>query len=136
MKKIKYLIPAVAFMLFSCDDYLDVNQSPNNPQLDQITPDLALANAETGPYRTMSRTLNRLGNFFMNNWGMNVNSFAVTSPQEYSLALDNSFYSGIWDGLYTSTANLTNIIDHEAPNFENHKAIAKILKAYYFQYLV
>lgn len=136
MKKIKYLIPAVAFLLFSCDDYLDVNKSPNNPQLEDITPDLALANAETGPYRTLTRTMNRLGNFFMNNWGMNVNSFAVTAPQEYSLALDNSFYSGIWDGLYTSTANLTNIINHEAPNYENHKAIAKILKAYYFQYLV
>lgn len=136
MKKIKYLIPAVAFLLFSCDDYLDVNKSPNNPQLEQITPDLALANAETGPYRTMSRTLNRLGNFFMNNWGMNVNSFAVTAPQEYSLALDNSFYSGIWDGLFVSTANLTNIIEHPAANYENHKAIAKVLKAYYFQYLV
>lgn len=136
MKKIKYLIPAVAFLLFSCDDYLDVNTSPNNPQLEQITPDLALANAQTGPYRTMSRTLNRLGNFFMNNWGMNVNSFAVTSPQEYSLALDNSFYSGIWDGLFGSTVNLTNIINDKAANYENHKAIAKILKAYYFQYLV
>lgn len=137
MKKLKYVLPIVAsLLLFSCDDYLDVNTSPNNPQLSQLTPDLTLANAQTGPYRTLTRTMNRLGNFFMNNWGMNVNSFAATSPQEFSLALDNAFYSGIWDGLYTSTANLSNIINHEAPNYENHKAIAKILKAYYFQYLV
>ncbi|RXR20461.1 SusD/RagB family nutrient-binding outer membrane lipoprotein [Flavobacterium amnicola] len=136
MKKLKYFLPAIAMMLFSCDDYLDVNTSPNDPQLSQITPDLALANAQTGPYRTMARRMNRLGNFFMNNWGMNVNSFAVTAPPEYSLAIDNNFYSDIWDNIYLNTANLTNIINHKAVGYDNHKAIAKIMKAFYFQYLV
>ncbi|RZJ73558.1 SusD/RagB family nutrient-binding outer membrane lipoprotein [Flavobacterium sp.] len=136
MKKLKYLIPALALTMFSCDDYLDVNAPVNNPTGEQITPNLSLAAAETGPYRTLSRTGNIFGNLFLNNWGFNVNAFAVTNPEEFSLALTNNTYSGIWDGLYTSTVNLTNIIEHPAANYENHKAIAKILKSFYFQYLV
>ncbi|NUY81848.1 SusD/RagB family nutrient-binding outer membrane lipoprotein [Flavobacterium sp. MAH-1] len=136
MKKIKFIIPILALSLFSCDDYLDVNSPVDNPTGDQVTPDLSLAAAETGPYRTFSRTGMIFGNLFMNNWGFNVNAFAVTNPEEFSLALTNSSYSGLWDGFYTSTANLTNIIKHPAANYENHKAIAKILKSFYFQYLV
>lgn len=136
MKRIKYILPALALTLFSCNDFLDVNDPVDNPVGDQVTPNLSLAAAETGPYRTFTRTGNVFGNLFLNNWGFNVNSFAVTNPEEFSLALTNSSYSGIWDGFFTSTANLSNIINHPAANYENHKAIAKILKSFYFQYLV
>ncbi|WP_300568069.1 SusD/RagB family nutrient-binding outer membrane lipoprotein [Flavobacterium sp.] len=136
MKKIKFLLPIIAFSLFSCSDYLDINTSPNQPIGSQITPDLALANAESTSYREIARNMNRLGNFYMNNWGMNVNSFAATSPQEFSLSLDNSFYNTIWDNAYRSTGDYSLIIRHAAPNYENHKAIAMIMKSYHFQYLV
>lgn len=136
MKKIKFLLPIIALSLFSCSDYLDINKSPNNATGEDITPNLALSAAQTGSYREQARTMNRLGNFWMNNWGMNVNSFAVTSPQEFALNLDDNFYTGIWDQIYRNTANYSNIINSTAPNYENHKAIAKIMKAYYFQYLV
>lgn len=136
MKKIKYLVPALAFAFFSCDDYLDVNSPVDNPVGDQVTPNLSLAAAQTQTYRTLARTGNTFGNLFLNNWGYNVNSFAVTNPEEFSLALTNNTYSGIWDGFFVNTANFTNIIEHPAANYENHKAIAKILKSFYFQYLV
>ena len=31
IKKYKYVILAVAFSFISCDDYLDINDNPNNP---------------------------------------------------------------------------------------------------------
>jgi hypothetical protein len=137
MKKIKFLLPLLALFILSCDNYLDVNNNnPNNAAPSQVAPNLTLANAQVSSYREVARNMNRLGNFFMNNWGMNVNSFAVTSPAEYSLIMDNSFYSSIWDNTMLNTANFTAIINHPDANYENHKAIAKILKSFYFQYLV
>lgn len=136
MKRIKYLIPLVALLFFSCEDYLGDNINPNAPSPDQVTPNLQLATAQTASYREISRNMNRLGNFFMNNWGINVNSFAATNPQEYSLQLDNNFYTSIWDNTMLNTSNFTSIINHPAANYDNHKAIAMIMKSYYFQYLV
>ncbi|HEU0136972.1 MAG TPA: SusD/RagB family nutrient-binding outer membrane lipoprotein [Flavobacterium sp.] len=136
MKKIKFILPIIALSLFSCSDYLDINESPNSPTKEQVTPDLALSTAQTVPFRTISRTGLVFGNLMLNNWGYNVNSFAVTSPEEFTLAFTNNTYSAIWDGLFIGTANLTNIINHPSTAHDNHKAIAKIMKSYYFQYLV
>src|SRR5690606_33767065 len=137
MKRTKFILPILAaFALFSCDDYLDINTSPNNPNANQVTPNLALSAAQTGPYRTLTRNGNILGNLLMNNWGFNVHSFAVTNPEEFRLNFNNNTGGAIWDGLYTSTSNLSKIINHPSTEHDHHKAIAKMLKSYYFQYLV
>ncbi len=136
MKKLKLIIPFIALLLFSCSDYLDVNETANNPTGDIVPPNLILAAAHSNSYRTVATTMNELGNVWMNNWGANVNSFTGGYNDEYSLEISNTFYNGIWDNIYLNTANYTNIINSTFPNFENHKAIAKIMKSYYFQYLV
>lgn len=136
MKKIKFILPLVALGFFGCADYHDVNTSPNSPNALLVTPNLSMAGAQTQPYRALARTGNIMGNLFMNNWGFNVNSFAVTNPEEFSLDINNNTFSGIWDGLYLNTVHLSNIINHPSDEYDNHKAIAKILKSFYFQYLV
>lgn len=137
MKTIKIIfLPFIALLLFSCSDFLDVNESPNDPTSDVVPPNLILSGAHTNSYRTVAINMNNLGNPWMNNWGANVNSFTGGYNDEFSLAISNTFNSGIWGGLYLTTANYTNIINSKFENFENHKAIAKIMKSYYFQYIV
>lgn len=136
MKKLKLIIPFIALLLFSCSDYLDVNETPNSPTGEIVPPNLILAAAHSNSYRTMATTANELGNVWMNNWGANVNSFTGGYNDEFSLEISNTFYSGIWNNIYLNTANYTNIINSPFPNYERHKAIAKIMKSYYFQYLV
>lgn len=137
MKTLKLLIPLLAITLFSCsDNYLDVNDTPNNPTGDVVSPDLILAAAHSNSYRTIARDANELGNVWMNSWGANVNAFTGGYADEFSLSISNTFYTGIWNNIYLNTANYTNIINTPFPNYENHKAIAKIMKSYYFQYLV
>ncbi|MFC4738906.1 SusD/RagB family nutrient-binding outer membrane lipoprotein [Flavobacterium ponti] len=136
MKKIKILALFAFLGFMSCDNYLDINESPNNAKNTDITPDLALAAAQTSSYANVTTSMNFLGNLFMNNWGFDVNSFAVTNPAEFSYSIDNNFYAAIWNTPMRNTANLSNIINTEFPNYENHVAIAKICKAYYFQILV
>jgi hypothetical protein len=136
MKTIKIILPFIALMLFSCSDFLDVNETPNSPTAETVPPNLILAGAHSNSYRTVAISMNDLGNVWMNNWGANVNSFTGGYNDEFSLAINNTFNSGIWNGIYLNTANYSNIINSPFENFENHKAIAKIMKSYYFQYLV
>ncbi len=138
MKKYKiHLFSLVAALgLSSCDDYLDINDSPNNPTYESVTPNLALSGAITQPYRSFSTMPNALGNLFMNSWGGNVNSVTGIYTVEFDLNIDNSFYSRIWENLFLTTLGLTNIQNFPADNYDNHKAIAKIMKTFYFQYLV
>lgn len=138
MKKYKvHIFSLVAALgLSSCDDYLDINNSPTNPIYESVTPNLALGGAITQPYRTFAVDQNRLGNLFMNSWGGNVNSYTGIYTVEFDLNIDNSFYSRTWENLFLTTLGLTNIQNYPADNYDNHKAIAKIVKAFYFQYLV
>lgn len=136
MKKIKILLPLIAFTLFSCDNYLDVNESPNDPNASLITPNLSISAAQTGSYSVLVRRMNELGNVFMNNWGANVNSFTGGYAEEFGITMSNNFYEDVWNSLYRNTYEYTNIINYPSDNYDHHKAIAKIMKSFYFQYLV
>ncbi|WP_417290215.1 SusD/RagB family nutrient-binding outer membrane lipoprotein [Corallibacter sp.] len=134
--KFKLILLVVLTITFSCSDYLDINDNPNAPSADDVTPDLILSGAMSDTYRTQARTMNILGNAMMNNWGANVNSFTGGFSEEFSLAIDNNFYSGIFNSLFRNTANFEAIINYPGDAYNNHKAISKIMKTFYFQYLV
>lgn len=136
MKKIKILLPLIALTLFSCDNYLDINESPNDPNATLVTPNLSISAAQTGSYSVLVRRMNELGNVFMNNWGANVNSFTGGYAEEFGITMSNNFYEDVWNSLYRNTYEYTNIINHPSTNYDHHKAIAKIMKSFYFQYLV
>ena len=138
MKKINKYFAFILIILgvASCDDYLDVNEDPNNPIASSVSPNLSLAGAITQPYRTFAVSPNALGNVFMNSWGGNVNAYASAFSVEQNLNIDTNFYARTWEYLFATTVTLEDIINYDSPDYDNHKAIAKIVKAYYFQYLV
>ncbi len=136
IKKIALVALGAATITSCTNDWLDVNTTPNDPLAENVSPNFILAGAQTSAYATQAVTMNRLGNVYMYNWGANVNSFTGGFSQEYSLTLTTNFYSGIWDGLFNRVSNFQEIINSDFENYENHKAIAKIMKVYYYQYLV
>lgn len=138
MKKIKFIPLALAFVLFSCDNYLDINDSPNALTYDELTPELLLPGAQVSTYRVQATTMNQLGNVFMNSWTRNVASYGNGFDRELQLTIDNTFYNGIWDGLYRNIKNFQGIIDYPNANgkYDYYKAVAKICKVHYSQYLV
>ncbi len=145
---IKLFLSALTLTLFSCQDYLDVNDSPNTALLSQITPNLALSAAQTQTFRVItgdtrnieggivSSNLNQFGNIMMNSWSGDVNSFTDPYGAEYRSVMTTSFYQNIWNYSYANIANLHNISKYPSENFDNHKAIAKILKSFYMQNIV
>lgn len=135
MKKIIYLFTlTIAFV--SCSDYLDVNETTNSPLAENIPARLILPGAQVSSFRIQTITMNSLGSIMSNSWAANVNSYTGANSREYTQSFDNTFYSGIWDGLYTNLSNFQKIINDPNPKQENYKAISKILKAYYMQYIV
>ncbi|GEC77502.1 SusD/RagB family nutrient-binding outer membrane lipoprotein [Flavobacterium aquatile] len=136
MKKIKYILVVFLATFYSCDNYLDINDSPNNPTSNLVNPKLGLSAAITRPYRTFTLNSNQLGNIWMNNWTGNVNQITGAYATEFSLQIGNNFYNPIWDNYFLLTVNLQNIINYDSADYDNHKAIAKIMKTFYFQHLV
>lgn len=132
----KIFIAASFVTLFSCSDYLDVNQDPNNPQIDQVNPEIVFPGAQLSTARTYLTTMNQLGNLMAVNWGGNVVQFQTPFNNEFNYNITSTFYTGIWDNLYLRTANFTNIINYDDDNYDNHKAASYILRAFYTQYLV
>lgn len=150
MKRNKIFLFAIAIagIFSSCSDYLDINESPNNPQYEDVPPTLTLSGAQTQTFRSITgdnqnfessvRTdnFNQLGNLMMNSWAGNVNSVTNPYSDEYRSIITSSFYGKAWDWTYRNVANFQKITEYESADFDNHKGIAKILKSFYMQYMV
>ncbi|WP_313803615.1 SusD/RagB family nutrient-binding outer membrane lipoprotein [Flavobacterium sp.] len=143
MKKIirqysKVFILALAFgAVVSCDDYVDVNKDLDNPGVEDLTPDAMLAGAQTTTASTLNGTMNQLGNLFTTNWSGNATDFSSPFRTEFQYDLTSTFYTGIWSNLMVRTHNFSHIEKYNGEgNWDYHKAISKILKSFYFQYLV
>src|SRR5688572_21858677 len=122
MKKIIYqpFILIALLICFSCDDYLDVNKNPNNPE--RVSMELLLANSS---FRT----------------GDNIQSVAnITSYYVQYLASPNAFgskdihdraaYDETWEILYRVMSDISDIevqaVEEGAPHYGG---VAKVLKA-------
>jgi hypothetical protein len=139
MKKIKYLVPILAFAFFSCDNYLDINDpSPNDLAFEKATPSKLLPGAQVSSYRVQSTRMSQLGNVFMNSWTRNVASFGNGYDSELQLQVNSGFYNDIWDGLYRQLKNFDAVIKYPNPTGKYDYAIAaaKICKAHYMQEIV
>ncbi|SFI56093.1 SusD/RagB family nutrient-binding outer membrane lipoprotein [Halpernia frigidisoli] len=145
MKKTLYKNVRNAFLLStvlvaaSCNRYLDINENPNNVKIEQVTPELIFPGATAQLFRTQATTMNAFGNLLMNGWAGNSYVFGSPFVREFNLnSVDNSFYNGIWDGLYRTLGNYTLI--EQYPNTtgaqDNYIAAAKIMRAFYMQTLV
>lgn len=141
MKKFKIIVSLllIGAMTTSCNDYLDVNENPNQIHEDALSPQLVFPGAVSQIYRTQANTMMQFGNVMMNSWAGNSYVFGSPFAKEYTLsAVDNSFYNGIWNGIYLNVNNFVYIenIANADHKYDNYVAMAKIMKAYYLQTIV
>lgn len=128
----------------SCQDYLDINESPIDPTQDAVAPDLLLAGALSDMVQEDQRGFessifisgNEAGNVFMYNWGADVQNVAGGFLEEFTLVFNTTYRDEVWDGTYQDLSTSQSILNYPSEVYDNYKAIARINKAYYFQYLV
>ncbi len=130
------LVVPLVLMTFSCENVL-VNEDPNGATLNNLSPDVVLPGAQVRTSVTLMTTMNQLGNTMIATWSGNAQQVQAPFFDEFSNQVTTDFYSGVWNGLFIRTGNLTNIINYEsASNYDYFKASAQILRTFYIQYLV
>lgn len=144
MNKIKntILILALSLGAVSCNDYLDINENPNAAHIEDISPAFVFPGAATEIHRVQTAgagSMMDFGNLMINSWGSNVYAFGGGFNREFTLStVDSSFYPAIWSTIYNQCANFKLIEDY--PNADHKQdyyvAMAKIMKAFYMQYIV
>lgn len=121
----------------SCDDYLDVNDSIDNQNLNELTPNQLIVGAQALSAQTYTNRLNRVGNWMGVAWSGNYLAFNDAYGLESRYQFSSTFYDDVWDNFYRYTSNFVTIEKYEdGANWNNQKAAAKILKAFYLQYIV
>jgi len=137
--KIKTGILTVGLFLsvVSCEQYLDINDNPNQVEIELATPNELLPVGVTKTYSTQGRSLMQFSSVVMNSLAGNSLSYGAPYIDDYKPNVSNTFYNTIWDGLYLGTANFEQIIKYNDPEgkYAQYKAIAKIMKANYIQIL-
>jgi hypothetical protein len=125
---IKPLIAVVLLLASSCQlTNLDINKDPNNPL--EVPPQLLLTNAElsafSGPLTTLSNT------------GLGFTGIIATNDR---FDLNFTSFEGTWNGFYSNALKdvdeILKATDPAKVNNPHYRAIAQILKAYYFSVVV
>lgn len=121
----------------SCNDYLDVNENPNNPSIS--TPRLTLPFAQRDLAWLNATQMTYLGQYIAYNWSTPSNWSANQEFARYTV--NSSFYAAIFEQSYGSIfKNLTYVQNYEDPtgavDYSTYKAISKTLKGFQYQYLV
>jgi len=136
MKKYIY-IALTALSVASCK--LDDNISQNDPNVEQVTPNLYLSAAQTSSYNVQVSDIFELSNVWMNNWAGNIYYFASPYSAEYQLQVTSAFTKGnnFWNNSYLTMGRYAAIYNNaQADKYPHHAAIAKILMANSMQYIV
>lgn len=132
------LVIATAAVTTSCsEDFLNVNDNPNDPSIS--TPALTLTVAQENFATLNATSMNYLGNFIVYNWAVPSNWSAQQELIRYTV--NNTFFSNIFETSYgTIFRDLTYIKNVEDPSgaadYGNYDAIVETLKGFQYQYLV
>lgn len=128
----------LSVMVISCsDDFLDVNDNPNNPPIS--TPKLTLPVAQQNFAALQGTSMTYLGQFMVYNWATPSNWSANGSLTRYDVT--SNFYGNIFETSYASIfRDLTYIENYEDPSgavdYSAYDVIAKTIKGFQYQHLV
>lgn len=132
------LVIATAAVTISCsEDFLDVNDNPNDPSVS--TPGLTLTVAQQNFASLNANSMNYMGNFIVYNWAVPSNWSAQQDLIKYNVT--NTFYSNIFETSYGTIfrdlAYVKNVEDPSgAADYGNYDAIVETLKGFQYQHLV
>jgi hypothetical protein len=122
--------------LFSCENYLDVNEDQQNrPDFDKISPAQMFAGAVNGYTNHQVITLNDFGNKMAYAWGLN--SGFTTNDAAYNYNFTSSDYGGNFSTSALVADNFQDILDKQAifPDYSYHFGAAKVFKVMCMDYV-
>lgn len=135
--KITLLLLAVVGVVGCSDDFLDVNENPNNPPIS--TPSLTLPVAQQNFAALNGTSMVYLGQFMMYNWAVPSNWSAQGDLIRYNVT--SNFYTTIFETSYASILkDLTYVENYSdgsgAVDYSAYDVMAETIKGFQYQYLV
>jgi hypothetical protein len=127
----KYLvIAAVTLLSTSCNDYLDVNISPNNPT--DVPNNVILPTVQIGAAWATSNEVNRLTSTIMQHLAGAAG--APAAYDRYNISADETGLTNAWRfDFYGTMVNYEKMIEKaEETNSPAYSGVAKLMKAYSF----
>ncbi|WP_298136777.1 SusD/RagB family nutrient-binding outer membrane lipoprotein [Flavobacterium sp.] len=135
-KKLLLSLFAAGTVVSCTDNFFDVNDSQNNPV--SSTPELSLPVAQKYSVDILQggyNSYNTLGNLWSYTWAAGGDFIYFTDETAYILS--SSFRPSMFDNVYLLPLRNYHEVEINAnENQDNYKAIAKIMKAFHYQYLV
>lgn len=110
IKAHKYLIIASMALMVSCDDYLDINEDPNNPT------EAPLAGLMVNSTYETAQNTYRMGSASANY----VQYLASPNPGSASDIMERVDYSGTWSSMYNVMTDLSDLIAQAEETGANH----------------
>src|SRR5690606_6433001 len=130
MKKLfNYIVGGVLLTTTACSEFLDINETPNDPV--NVTPSVLLPTGLAGTAFANNNELNRFGSTIVS-----VTAGASNSPQDYDVyTIDGADFTNEWrfdlyGGSLITYESLIKAADDV--NSTSYRGIAKIMKAYTF----
>lgn len=122
-----------AFSLGSCNDWLDVNEDPNNPT--NVAPEFVLPAAQASVVGAVGGDLAIIGGIWSQHWTQSNASSQYRNIDSYDL--NPSDYNGLWTELYAGGLNDFEDIKIKATASGNNNLLlqAVAVQSYGFQYL-
>ncbi|HMI66608.1 MAG TPA: SusD/RagB family nutrient-binding outer membrane lipoprotein, partial [Cyclobacteriaceae bacterium] len=135
-KNIFYTIIAILLVaVIGCKDYLDVNTNPNAPTV--TVPDLVLSGALTESARILSADMNAYAAYWAGYWSAS-GTYSNSGDIRRFFNLNNTNFQNVWSNCYLNAANY-NYVENASKsiaNYDNFRAISKIMKVYDFHTLI
>lgn len=128
---------SLGLTVLGCENALDINETEVGFTTENITPDLLLAGGIQSPRARFEVTASETGSILMNQWAGDINNVTGGFQDEFRLNFTQTYGPGsiIWRDIFRGMGTYQSIIDFDGDEYSNHKAISRILKSYYFQFL-
>lgn len=136
MKKITIILSFLLFLFTSCEEFLDVNENPNDPA--SVEDYLLLPAAQVSIASVYSADYGLIGSFWSQHWAQNNTSSQYKTFETYTIASNDGNINRSYRELYYGGLADNEIIHVQAQEDENWGLylMTSALKAYTFQYLV
>ena len=136
MKKIFTMLILAVGLMTSCQDYLDINKSPNSPSAENMTPDMMFPAVEMNLAASYGDFLRIVGGYYSQHYSQLTGTSNYLDYSQFNMSATRS--SGTYTQLNTRVlGNLKTIRDYAAANEEwGTYLAATVLRAFTYQVLV
>lgn len=136
MRNGKYIVIASLFLLTSCEDWLDVNQDPNNPSEEQVSYESVLSSGISSIAYVVGGRYQVLGALWSQHWTQSLGASQYAGIDAYDIN-SSSFDDRQFGELYAGALKALEYVRIESEKEEewNYYLIATVLQVYTFQVL-